>query len=94
MKKLDKITKRRVWGNSKPEDRVFWGAERHKKNASSFVSVVPIKNILMGDRIIVEGRWCGNKLRDCPVEYLQQLVDTYCGTATERKKILEFLKTK
>lgn len=49
------------------------------------------QNILMGDRIIVEGRWCGNLLADCPGDFLQSLIDRLLGTAAERSRIQQHL---
>jgi hypothetical protein len=67
--------------HNKKQPRLFLGATRFAIR----------QNILMGDRIILEGRCCGNLLRDCPRDFLQSLVDRLLGTAAERSRIQHYL---
>lgn len=47
--------------------------------------------LLMGDRLIVDGKYCGNKLDSVPRDVLQAIVEKSDGSKTDRDRIRLYL---
>lgn len=54
---------------------------------------LPTVRLLMEDRLIVEGKYCGNKLNDVPDQVLQAIVDKSNGNIFDKQRIQHYLLT-
>jgi len=71
--------------------------ESHRKfignSARPYQAKIPTRKILMGDRLIADGKYCGNKLDAVPTNVLQEIVKKTDFNKHDRERIRKYLNS-